>query len=457
MSRKRRDFKNISLALLLVAAIYQTGTLWLENYSGHNFFYYISSMGKGANAGIVDAGALDAEYITVGYGNKMFDVLYGENGKRIKECADDVIKQTAEKSVIEGSEEIDIASVIEKKAVVFAMPSEVSAADYLSAIGADITGQNVYDYRFDSIVVVPAEEDEAEDEAYLVNSASNTAIVTRGNAENGQELLELIGEAETQYIYDLQYISTAQSGFNIFSGNIFVPQWTQSSFEYTPVMEKAVFDISDENALITQLEPFFGNYHGQSIDVNEFGEFTISDDEVVVKYTAEKILEYYSYRAEDDSVEQNTYSAYEVCKEFLKKDENIGTDYYLTQVQVRNNTIAFFFDYCIDNMPIVLLEEGENGITGKHAIEVVVKNNAVKNYRRYAVNFGKGAEESMAAQNDFLMAVTNTASLMGNGDEFTAIDGMTLGYGLDENGIYTLKWFTEIDGNIFVTDTEGAE
>ncbi|MBR5468307.1 MAG: hypothetical protein IKU80_03630, partial [Firmicutes bacterium] len=276
-------------------------------------------------------------------------------------------------------------------------------------------------------------------------------------SENGQKLLSLIDEAEAQYIYDLQYISTAQSGFNIFSGNIFVPQWTQSSFEYTPVMEKAVFDISDENALITQLEPFFGNYHGQNVDVNDLGEFTISDDEVVVKYTAEKILEYYSYRAEDDSVEQNTYSAYEACKEFLKKDENIGTDYYLSQVQIRNNTTVFLFDYCIDNMPIVLLEEGENGLSHKYAMEVVVKNNAVKNYRRYAVNFGKGAEESMAAQNDFLMAVNNTAALAGNEGELTAIDGMTLGYGLDENGIYTLKWFTEIDGNILVTDTEGAQ
>ncbi|MBR5467723.1 MAG: hypothetical protein IKU80_00680, partial [Firmicutes bacterium] len=186
MSRKKRDFKNISLTLLLVAAIYQTGTLWLENYSGHNFFYYISSMGRGAGSGIVDASALDAECATVGYGNKMFDVLYGENVKKIKECADDVIKQTAEKSVIEGSEEIDIASVIEKKAVVFAMPFEVSAADYLNALGADVTEQNVYEYRFDSIIVVPAAEEETEDEAYFVNSASNTAIITRGQSENGQ-------------------------------------------------------------------------------------------------------------------------------------------------------------------------------------------------------------------------------------------------------------------------------
>jgi len=157
VTRKKRDFKNIALALLLIAAIYQTGTLWLENYSGHNFFYYLSSFGRSASGENITAEALDAEYITVGYGNKMFGVLYGEKGNEIKKCADDVIKQTVDKSVITGSEEIELSEIIDKKSVIFDMPFESAVSDYLNALNADVTGQNVYGCRFDSVVVVPPE------------------------------------------------------------------------------------------------------------------------------------------------------------------------------------------------------------------------------------------------------------------------------------------------------------
>jgi len=457
VSRKKRDFKNFALAFLLIAAIYQTGTLWLENYSGHNFFYYMSALGKSNVGENITSEALDAEYITVGYGNKMFGVLYGEKGNEIKKCADEVIKQAVDKSIIEGSEEIVLSEILDKKSVVFSMPFESLVSDYINALDADATGQNVYDYTFDSIVVIPAEGVNEENTAYFVNSASNTAVVAGGVFDDGQKLLTLIDETEETYIYDLQYISTAQSGFNIFSKNIFVPQWTQSSFEYIPVTEKTIFDMSDESDFITKLEPFFGRYYGQSVDMKTSGEFTISDDEVVVKYTDKKILEYYSYKTEDESVTQNTYSAYEACREFLNNDETLKTDYYLSQIQIKNNAISFSFDYCIDNMPIVLTEETEEGKVRTHAMEVVVKNNAVKNYRRYAVNFEKSGEDNMNAENDFLMAVNDAATFAGDGGQLTAIDDMVLGYGLGKNGLYSLKWFTEFEGKVYVTDTEGAE
>jgi len=115
VSRKKRDFKNFALAFLLIAAIYQTGTLWLENYSGHNFFYYMSALGKSNVGENITSEALDAEYITVGYGNKMFGVLYGEKGNEIKKCADEVIKQAVDKSIIEGSEEIVLSEILDKK------------------------------------------------------------------------------------------------------------------------------------------------------------------------------------------------------------------------------------------------------------------------------------------------------------------------------------------------------
>ena len=39
--RKNSTFKSILVALLSVCAVIQTGMLWLDGSSGHNFFYYI--------------------------------------------------------------------------------------------------------------------------------------------------------------------------------------------------------------------------------------------------------------------------------------------------------------------------------------------------------------------------------------------------------------------------------
>ena len=70
--RKNSTFKSILVALLSVCAVIQTGMLWLDGSSGHNFFYYIKekSLYKTNNSNPVEA--IKPTDIYFGTGDGMF-------------------------------------------------------------------------------------------------------------------------------------------------------------------------------------------------------------------------------------------------------------------------------------------------------------------------------------------------------------------------------------------------
>ena len=69
---------NFIIVALVITAIYQTGELWLEGTSGHNFFYALAkqlSFGKEE----ADGDVLLATRYAVGEGEGTFSVYYPDN------------------------------------------------------------------------------------------------------------------------------------------------------------------------------------------------------------------------------------------------------------------------------------------------------------------------------------------------------------------------------------------
>ena len=61
----------------------------------------------------------------------------------------------------------------------------------------------------------------------------------------------------------LKYISTKQNGFNIFKENVFVPQWSQSGYQYAAVTPENSIDKFGTNtfaALENATSEFFNGY-----------------------------------------------------------------------------------------------------------------------------------------------------------------------------------------------------
>ena len=445
MSRKKKyDLKNFAILFLFIVAIYQTGTLWLENYSGHNFFYYITSWDTSSWRSDAPKKPIDAEFITVGYGNKMYSVFYGSEEEEIKTSCDEIIKQALKEDNMTAVDNVSITDLLEQRSIVYTMVYESLLAEYIDSWGISPDEKELGSAAFDTVVVLPWSGINGESRVLFVNSSSSSAVEYKVNTQNGESLYSHI-EAIARGNSSMQYISTAQNGFNIFSRNVFVPQWSQSVLQYSPVVKKEIFDIDDEGDMLSRMDVFFGSYYGQTSDVDAGGVYTLSDDYTVVKYYPDGIMEYYSYKSQDNNQSQNLYSAYNACMEFLAKDTNINTDYYISGVQIKNSSIDFYFDYCIDNMPVV-----SDSPLMSHAIEVSVKDNVVRKYRRYAYDFEIDSDRVLEGNVDFLDAVNESVSKSGN--TAAVFENIFLGYAKDEDENFVLKWFTVIDGNVYETD-----
>ena len=102
---------------------------------------------------------------------------------------------------------------------------------------------------------------------------------------------------------NIQFISTNQSGFNIFSNNMFVPQFPRD-FKYTkinktPSIDQERMSLMDNQYFESVTEQYFDRYSSKTISSEPSGICTISDTSTVVKYYPYGVIEYFNYSAQD--------------------------------------------------------------------------------------------------------------------------------------------------------------
>ena len=96
----------------------------------------------------------------------------------------------------------------------------------------------------------------------------------------------------------------------------------------------------------------------------------------------------------------------------------------------------------MDNLPVSLSQTVQDRIGQPHAIQITLRNQAVKEYRRYAVNYRTADEANKTYQ-----AVVEEKVI-------TDVKNISLGYHVDLAGSIRLKWFVTLYDYTFVVDTE---
>lgn len=452
--------KNFVIVGLIFAAVYQTGTLWLGNYTGHNFFYSILNTNNGGRNGKnISSTVIDAQKMVVGYGNKSFSPIYPGlmGGKDILFKTNSFISSILEKGRYVGTEETALEQYISQKCVIYDFAFDVSATQYFIGMGAAKNEGLKEISAINQIIVVPAAGKSDISYLYIVDAGTGkTNIFETDSNDEGEKLYAAIEEQEELNVDNIKYISTKQSGFNIFKENTFVPQWTQSSYEYAAISKVNAFkpfgdDI--ETALERGTAGFFDNYYTKSLTVDANGVYMISDDNTVVKYNPQGTMEYYNYQGSQSKTEQTLSTAYYACKEFLKKDATLNTRMFLSDVQLKSDGLVFCFDYSINDMPIFLSEGIKENLYIEHAAEVVVENNTVKKYKRYAYDFQLSSKRDQKVEVDFLGAMNQAIASAGNQGAVTEIEDLVLAYYVDDSEDNYLKWFTYVDGGIYTVNT----
>lgn len=456
---KTYKIMNFAIVLLVITAIYQTGELWLRGTDGHNFFYTLTEYFH-SDAQQADGDVLLATRYAVGEGEGTFSLYYPDEvgNSSILNAANQALGEILNKSK-DAPEKMaaDWKEILANRCIVMQYDFMVASEEYLEQYKEWRTEERLE--QFDYITIVPTKRSGGESRAYFVNSETNECMLFSG--EGGTASAALFDALVTDE-NDMLYISTGQrTSASVLWRNMFLPQWAWLPYSYAALEEESAFEKDGEvsrSILESTVKSFFRNFSVDWSVKGEDGIYTFSDSETVVKYFPEqRILEYYNYENYSGEIRTGLLEGYQICCNFLKNDASLKTDIYLADIErTINNEIVYYFDYAVDNLPVELSQELREKIGSQHAIAVTLRNQSVKEYRRYAVNFSKAAEKTEEINVQFIDALDDAnkmyQSIVGEKD-ISDVKNISLGYHVDETGSIRLKWFVTLYEYTFVVDT----
>lgn len=452
---------NFVIIALVITAIYQTQELWLEGTGGHNFFHAIfESISIGDSS--VDGDVLLATRYAIGEGEGTFSVYYPDD------VGESALLETANRALgeiisqndnIPAKSTADWKEILKDRCIVMQYDFMIASEEYLDYYKNLKSGQRLD--RFDYITIVPARRNGEKCMAYFVNSDTNECILLRADGGSASTALY---QALTTQKDGLLYVSTGQrTSASVLWRNMFLPQWASLPYEYAPLRQEFAFEREGETsrtALEGAVKNFFRNFSMDWNDIDEEGIFTFSDSETVVKYhPEERVLEYFSYGNYGSEKQRiSLLEGYQISCNFLRNDPSLQTDIYLADMErTIHNEIVYYFDYVVNDLPVNLSQPVQDRIDCPHAIRVTLRNQAVKEYRRYAVNYEAAAEKSDRINVQFIDALDDankTYQAVVEDKAISDVKNISLGYHVDLTGSIRLKWFVTLYDYTFVVDTE---
>ncbi|WP_313526560.1 hypothetical protein [Anaerotignum sp.] len=450
---------NFVIVALVIAAVYQTGELWLEGTSSHNFFHVLTE-GESFSGKQADGNVLLATRYAVGEGEGNFSVYYPDEtgtSSLLKEANGVLNEILSDKENQVEFVTADWKEILGKRCIVMQYDFMVSSSEYLSQYKR-LKNNGKID-SFDYITIIPSRRPGEESKAYFVNSKTNESVcyTTKKSQSAADFYAKLVTDDQT-----MTYISTGQkTGASVIWRNLFLPQWANLPYQYSgltevPAFEKdgAVSRVDLENTV----KGFFRNFSVDWSTKDEGGDFIFSDNQTVVKYFPDvRVLEYYSYEAYGNDVNNTSLlEGYQISCNFLANDTSLSTDVYLADIERKSTETVYYFDYVVDNLPVSLSVALQDRIGSKHAIEVTVRNQRVKKYHRYVVNYESTGKQDMELNVQFIDALDDANKTYQKTVEekvITDVKNISLGYYVELSGDIGLKWFVTLYDYLFVTET----
>lgn len=445
---KSNKVMNFVIVLLVITAVCQTGKLWLGDVASHSFFYTTFAKGIVQPQKVyAESGAISPARIVMGYGNKKFSISYiSTDDNSIINYADSIIKGSLNNGIYLKKNNFEWDDILLSKCVIYDYGKLVSSLDYFS-----IKKLPEMDFEFDYIFIYPSRATGEDTRVSFINSYDETEVLyTFKKNTDSEELYNIIEQNQIKE-NDIMYISTKQSGFNIFEKNIFLPQWTGETYSYSSITKNNPFMVDGNisiNLLENSVDNFFKNFISQWYD-NINGVSTFSDDTTVVKYYPSGVLEYFNYNIVEES-KSNFFTSYTACKNFMQNDVTLKTNYYLKDfIKDSDGNYIFYFDYMVEKFPLILSDNIKDETELKSSIEITVKNNLVVKYKRYAFNFYIQSSKDSVANCDFLTALDSVISNLNEEDKKQKVDDIRLAYCIDKANTIKLKWFIKIDDTYY--------
>jgi len=111
------------------------------------------------------------------------------------------------------------------------------------------------------------------------------------------------------------------------------------------------------------------------------------DVNTVVRYYVTHVLEYNNYRALDRSIPSNFVNNYLAALQFIEQDQLVTNESYLLNFRQEGGQYVFYFNYVVDNIPLVMPQNWPQNAALSQPIIVTAEHGTVVRYRKLAFNF----------------------------------------------------------------------
>ena len=120
----------------------------------------------------------------------------------------------------------------------------------------------------------------------------------------------------------------------------------------------------------------------------------------------------------------------------MNNDVSLETDVYLSGIEINRNETIYYFDYTVDNYPILFSEAIQKEFEMPHAIEFSIRGNSVRKYKRYAHNFKAVDSKDKEISVEFLEALDQAIEqyqINHENAEVKEVEDMYLAYFVEPN------------------------
>ncbi|MFI3230831.1 MAG: hypothetical protein R3Y29_04685 [bacterium] len=385
------------IILLILLAMYQTTILWFGDIYSDILFY--NNKNNLFNNIESDSYILESFFINTGDNNfiRKYNNISNADYKHI---CDDIIEEAITKSG-SYSYHYDKNNILNNFCIIYQYDFYINIRDMNSIFNMSSNSKIERLEKYNLIIITPTQNDSSSNiKVDFVDSETLEAFeVVISNYDLNQEASEAINQlsfmGKNDYIFksSLDLIDSAyiNSNFitNLNNKNLFIPTPTKSQeyFLLNTISAKNPLEIAG-SILLTESEKYVDMFFEvpatkTTSSINDI--YTYSDENVVVKYYTNGILEYVNYKTQPS----NNKKPYEIAVEFLNRDTKIQNEFYLVDYNINqeNNSYSFYFDYKLNGFPITLEQNLKQDLNMSSIIEIEVKNGVVSRYRRLIYDF----------------------------------------------------------------------
>jgi len=434
--------KTISIFLLSGLAIYLASQLWFVNTSSRNFFYTFFSR-TGPQDVNDDRVFVQPYRLVLNYGSNKFEIEYSGMGvNKLRESCDSCLQSMLKDGEYLGKRDLNYSEVFGAEGYIyeyaFNMPTSVFALAFNKNSFADPLKY------ITSIVFIPPDAKRSTTIVWLLDEADMQ--MTGYSVSSALPPITANPDDSTQEVI---YESSALSADDFADKNIFIAKKRKEDYKYPSV--SIVNPYADNELLMGAIEKnintFFENPAAKLEYMGDYNVYTFVDADTVVKYYQNDVLEYSNYLT--GSIETNLLKSFGTALSFIKSDKLIVNEYYLADFAQEDNEYTFYFDYVVNNFPMILPDEykrddKENGAaTLNHSIEVTVREGNVVNYKKIVYNFITDTA-SKTAKLDFDQVLDEVKASQNEGQ--SKIANVILGYKLERSKKAYLYWIINLGG-----------